>query len=494
MNQEPDFSTDRREQVQTKSFAIYLCGPSPEGKFYVGRSSCFSRRVYNHKNGISYPRANYQDPLLQAAITNYGWNCLEPGIIAQTDIAEEAVRLENLFIAKFNSLFPHGYNSANCTPRFKFGPASKTASFEDASVSEAEIKEAGAKRQSLQVCGVCGSDRFPFVSAACDFCGVGFEFAKSVLAHLVERGTAVDFVLPSKAAVKKSFRASAGAGTLVDLQKGRLGLRKIDEALPHVATGYAARLLPYISTSLKRDVLAQNGTAEFTLGIFRPLEFSPSEASAKIATYRYLRKNRRKMGLNVPSDVIIYAGALFYYGTTKEKQSAVVEALIEQGARPEAISEAKEDAALLLEIKEQHQAELNQYVPQKKSDSFVSKSADGVSITLTLTNPPEIDHAFRDNFFAEDLNYLNQWEGELALLLNHQSPYRKAIFDSLAALRAFVREALKMPPPQRLAYAQGLVSNPRIGFVVEEHAMPLAGTPETNESTYDGETNPTEQE
>ena len=497
MNQEPDFSADRREQIQSKAFAIYLCGPSPEGKFYVGRTRYFSRRVYNHENGITYPRANYQDPLLQAAITKYGWNCLQPGIIAQTDIAEEAVRLEKGFIAEFNSLFPHGYNSANCAPRSKLGPAPKIASFEDVSVSEAEIKEAGLKRQSLQVCGVCGSDRFPFVSEVCDFCGVGFEFAKNVLAHLVERGAVADFVLPSRTAAKKSFRASRGVGTLIDLQKGRLGLRKIDEALPQVATEYAARLLPYIYTSLKRDVLAQKGIGEFTLGTFRPLEFSLAEASAKLATYRYLRKHRREMGFSVASNASVFASALFFYGTTKQTQAAIVEAITERGGGLEEISEAKIEAAFLSEIKlrERHQAELEQYLPQTKSEPLVSISAGVISLRLSLDQPPEIERAFKENLFAGDLDNMCLWEEKLALFLCHPSltPPRMVFFHSFAARRAFVHETLKMSPPQRLAHAQGLVSNPNAGFVVKEHRPPQPVTLEAEECDDDGETNPTEQ-
>jgi hypothetical protein len=113
------------EDVQASAFVIFLCGPSPEGKFYVGQTSDFVRRNRDHQN------ARGECPHYHQAIQRFGWARLRPRIIAQTDIQEEADRLERLFITKYDSLFPNGYNLTLGGRATFYNRPTKVAEFED---------------------------------------------------------------------------------------------------------------------------------------------------------------------------------------------------------------------------------------------------------------------------------------------------------------------------------------------------------------------------
>ena len=463
----------QRTKVQTHAYAIYLCGPSPEGKFYVGKTSNFSRRAKDHKYGVS--RAAEQAPLLQDAISKYGWDCMQPGIISQTDIALEAQHLHSLNVAKFNSRFPDGYNASNDGPSLRGKAAAARKLFEEAIFSEEEIREAGSVRLTTYLCAVCGAENSPLRSDACDGCGLGIAFGREALTHLVQGGAQDSFILPHDKALRKSFRSSSGAELVLELEKSRFGLRRMDDYLPLAVAVYAARLFPYMHLSLKSDLLERRGMGKLLLGKFRVAVGSPGQIKTQVSVFRHLRKHKRELGISFASNVHVFARTMFFYGKTEEKRATLLSTLVERGATLEEITEAKEEETLLSEMREQHKADIRQLLlPKTNSLVLLSEEADeGVSFRLSLKQSPEEKRAFAENIFADDIP-LDSWEGKPVVFLFHSSisPHKVVLFDSLAVRRAFVRQLLKLAPAPRLKHLETLSSDPDLGFEVREWVVP----------------------
>lgn len=88
----------------------------PNDKRYVGITS---RRTYERwQYGYGYERQkNFYE-----AIKSFGWDNIKHEVIAVVDNVEDAVKLENQYIAKYHSADPeHGYNSSDKTIINKYG-------------------------------------------------------------------------------------------------------------------------------------------------------------------------------------------------------------------------------------------------------------------------------------------------------------------------------------------------------------------------------------
>ena len=70
--------------TEPKSYTVYLFGPSPEGKYYVGQTDNFERRLRDHEY------ADGSSPRFHAAINRFGINAIPLKVIAETHDQEEA--------------------------------------------------------------------------------------------------------------------------------------------------------------------------------------------------------------------------------------------------------------------------------------------------------------------------------------------------------------------------------------------------------------------
>lgn len=121
--------------VQTRAFAIYVFGPSPDGRFYVGQTANFVRRYNDHC------KAGGECPEFHKALKAFGTDQFPVAIVAETDVAEEADRLERLYITKFNALIPHGYNLTGGGRAARFEPGAKVVGFEEYPLSAKELSD-----------------------------------------------------------------------------------------------------------------------------------------------------------------------------------------------------------------------------------------------------------------------------------------------------------------------------------------------------------------
>lgn len=75
---------------------------SPEGKWYIGQTvSNVNKRALKGK---------LYKGCFKEAIDKFGWESFEQHILRLCDTQEEADMYERLFIEKYNSLYPNGYN------------------------------------------------------------------------------------------------------------------------------------------------------------------------------------------------------------------------------------------------------------------------------------------------------------------------------------------------------------------------------------------------
>jgi GIY-YIG catalytic domain len=438
-----------RTRVQEKPYVVYLSGPCPKGKFYVGQTADFSRRCRDHKIAAG------GCPQFHAAIKTFGWEHLEPGIIAQTDIAEEADRLEKLFIARFNSLFPHGYNLTTGGRSAAFDPRARISSFEEAFVSEKEIILEGKKRQETHFCQTCGETSY---QAICPRCGVHEHFARVCLQQLVDGGSPESFAIPGSPKIVKSFRASRDVEFLIGIQKSRLSTRRTDDVLPTVASEYFGRLLPYVRQSLKRDVLVGKKLPCFTLGSFRGYAGSKLNATTVIAVERMLRRRRSELGLNSLSNIEVFTEVLRYYGRNKAKEAVSIETLRGRGASEQEIMEALEDAALHRQIEEMHSKELAQLFCGKNCSSAFAATESGLIINLSYVRSPEEEQIYRENLLPNNLGHMGVVGDKPALHVNHEGifPPKTIIFGSLTSRRQFISHALTLSLEKRREFVAGI--------------------------------------
>lgn len=88
-----------------KQYCVYIHKNKINNKVYVG-ITC-QKPIYRWKNGSGYPKST--QPKMYNAIKKYGWDNFEHIIVAESLTYEEASKLEQELILKYDS-FVNGYN------------------------------------------------------------------------------------------------------------------------------------------------------------------------------------------------------------------------------------------------------------------------------------------------------------------------------------------------------------------------------------------------
>ena len=335
--------------IQTRAFAIYVFGPCPEGKFYVGQTENVTRRFGSHL------KAQGECPEFHRAVRLYGLDAFPVQIVAETDVAEEADRLESLFITKFNSLIPHGYNLTIGGRGVRFQSGAKVAGFTEHPVSEDEMRRMaqrmaeGADSECPGIeCPCCGeltNDEFP----SCK-CGVAPEFSRWLLRWMAKGGTLTSLPLADASGLLKRWRASRDADFFLLCEKRGVKGRTISLVAPVAMQKYAARFWPYLESAVRRRCLVKKKLPCYQLGTFRPLPGGKVVEMKKLQIERLLRRNRRELG---PGDANIEVFARIL-GWQKEDSGklfdAVISTFLEHGGSEAEIAEARRRALLYREV------------------------------------------------------------------------------------------------------------------------------------------------
>ena len=335
--------------VQTRAFAIYVVGPSPDGKFYVGQTENISRRFGSHAKALG------ECPEFHKVIKLFGIDAFPIQIVAETDVAEEADRLESLYITKFNSLIPHGYNLTTGGRGVRFQPGVKVAGFTEHPVAEDEIREMaqwmadGADSECPAVeCPCCGeftSDDYP----SCK-CGVAPEFSRRLLRWMAQGGALAGLPLCDDANLVKKWRASRDADFFLLCEKRGVKGRTIAGVGPVAMQKYAARFWPYLECAVRRRCLVRKKLPSYQLGKFRPLSGGKVVEMAKLKIERLLRRNRHELG---PGEPNIEVFARILKGQKKDSGTifdAVIATFVEHGGSETEIAEARRLALLYREV------------------------------------------------------------------------------------------------------------------------------------------------
>lgn len=89
-------------------YVIYVATNLVNGKKYVGQSKEYEVRKKKHKY-YSLPNKKKYYPF-HAAILHYGWENFEWDVPEKNLTLEQSNDLEEIYINKFNSIYPNGYN------------------------------------------------------------------------------------------------------------------------------------------------------------------------------------------------------------------------------------------------------------------------------------------------------------------------------------------------------------------------------------------------
>ena len=310
--------------AQTKAFAVYCFGPCPDGKFYIGQTSSIQKRWSQHK------KANGSSPAFHAALKRFGFENIPFAIIAETDVAEEADRLECLHILKQNSLFPHGYNLTLGGKERRFEPGQKVYGFTEDPVPSADIielaqhvafeTETASFRETKHLAYACpccaGQNDGKLI--LCN-CGVHRDFSKHYLRGIAE-GKIFEEIHPlSDYKTLQSWRKSVDAEFFVYLLKRRSTAVKLVEVLPAAAQRYAISFFPYLLTCLRNRILRQKKKPVYTIGRFIPFKGSKKEAIAAVSAEFFLRKRRKQLG-SFEENVWVFADYFQRFRTTEGLQ------------------------------------------------------------------------------------------------------------------------------------------------------------------------------
>jgi predicted GIY-YIG superfamily endonuclease len=308
---------------QTRAFAIYVFGPSPAGKFYVGQTEDLKRRFGTHL------KAQGECPEFHRAVQLYGLKAFPLQIAAETDVAEEADRLESLFITKFNSLIPHGYNLTLGGRAVRFQPGLKVVGFTEHPVSAEEMRlmaqrmadEAPYESLGLIVCPCCGegtNHQFP----ACR-CGVVPDFSRWILRAMASGCVLANLPLCDDAKLLKKWRASRDSRYFSSMHK------------------YAARFWPYIESAVRRRCLVEKRLPCYQLGQFKPLPGGRIVEMKKSQIKGLLHQSRHQLSQG-EANIKVFAKIL---GWQKEQNGklfdAVISTLLEHGGSEAEIREAR---------------------------------------------------------------------------------------------------------------------------------------------------------
>ena len=439
--------------TEPKSYTVYLFGPSPEGKYYVGQTDNFERRLRDHEY------ADGSSPRFHAAINRFGINAIPLKVIAETHDQEEADRLEIVNISKLNCLWPNGYNMTLGGKATRFDPNAKVEGFKEAEVPEAEIlAEASARLggwRSLGVCPACGRES---LSTPCDSCGVAHGFGETVLAHYITKKGIEAFELPGTGRPAKDFILCRDSDYFIDLVKSKLvRAGKIADIIPIVAIQYASRLLPYIHTSLRRSALVRRGEPTFSLGRFNPCTSNKSDIRWEISIHRHLRRNHKSLGVSFAQSVEVYRWA---FSRIQEGDGSSLyltdHILMKNGASRLELDEAAKDAFLFQRLEAIADEEKKRLLPQEPEPPATPN--DDQSLTFVIRISSESNKVYDENLFADDIAYFSANGEKPQLVLIHQAISPDCIlvveFDNHNLRRDFVNHLASITPSERIPYLQ----------------------------------------
>ncbi len=439
--------------TEPKSYTVYLFGPSPEGKYYVGQTDDFERRIRSHEY------ADGSSPRFHAAIQRFGWDAIPLKVVAEAHDQEEADRLEILNISKYNCLWPNGYNMTLGGKATRFDPKARVEGFKEAEVPEVDILAEARTRlsdwRSLGICPACGRES---LLTPCASCGVAHKFGEAVLAHYVTKESVEAFELPWIGRLARHFRLSRDSDYFIDLVKSRLGSAgKIPDIIPVVAIQYANRLLPYMHASLRRAALVRRGEPTFSLGRFNPCTASKSDIRWEISINRHLRRNHRSLGVSFAQSVEVYRWA---FSRIQESDSSSLfltdQILIKNGASRLELDEAAKDAFVIQRLEVIADEERKKLLPQEPTPPSTPKDEQALVFEITISLEP--NKAYKENIFADQLRYFSANGDKPQLVLIHSAISLDQIlvveFDNHNLRRDFVDHVASITPPERILYLQ----------------------------------------
>lgn len=263
-------------QQQDRDIVIYLAGPCPDGKFYIGQTENFNSRIARHR------QKDGSCPLFHVAIEQFGLDRLNPRIIAQTDSPDEADILERRYIQLFNAMFPHGYNMTPGGRGTQFDPKFRITGFAEMPVSDEELRRAALDEVD------------PGVGPTPDDYG---DRAHHWLVYYIQEAIAagkskenMDFTENTK--LQKLCRELEGFDHYEELATRALGLsrREKRKARPHALKLYAERLFSYVHDSLRVKVLRSRGLPFRHLKPFRPVAESSKQSLKEQQHQEYVHK------------------------------------------------------------------------------------------------------------------------------------------------------------------------------------------------------------
>jgi hypothetical protein len=437
------------ESVQTQSFVVYLFGPCPDGKYYVGQTDDYSRRIRDHRNAAG------GCPKFHDAIRRHGWDAFPVKIITETHFQEEADRLEILYITKHNSLWPDGYNMTLGGRATRFDPDAKIVGFDEAVVSEKEIfVEARERLEGTDdgICPACGRESY---FSPCSSCGVAQGFGNAVLVHLLSGNEIEAFALPGVGKAAKDFRLCSDASYYIDLIKSR-AVRggKLAEVIPLAAIQYAGRLLPYMRASLKRAVLVKCKKPSFSLGRFIAYPGRKADVRLEININRHFRRHHRELGVNSAQSIEVFRSAIVAYsGRDGQSQPLIEQMLLRHGATQAEVDEAGKDAALIQRLNAIGNEEVRKLSPEDAGYTTIFNDERGVGFQISI--PREPSKVFELNLLSGDLTHFSADSNRPEFLLMHKAVTPGHImvvsFDTHSIRRDFVGGLADKPSAERIA-------------------------------------------
>jgi len=376
--------------VQTRAFAIYVFGPCPEGKFYVGQTENVTRRFGSHL------KAQGECPEFHKAVKLHGFDSFPVQIVAETDVAEEADRLESLFITKFNSLIPHGYNLTIGGRGVRFQPGAKVVGFTEHPVSVDEMRfmaqrmADGADSEFPGIeCPCCGGWNDGSF-ASCD-CGVAPEFSRWLLRWMSKGGELANLPLCDDAKFAKEWRKSQDADFFLRCEIRGVKGRTIAIVTPVAMQKYATRFWPYLESAVRRRCLVMKKLPCYHLGKFRPLPGGKIVEMKRLQIERLLRRNRRELS---PGDANIEVFARIL-GWQKEDSGklydTVISTFLEHGGNETEIAEARRRIQFYREVENA----LPNFLFLTSDLAYVSFDGEDLLAYIRFASRPAIEDAVR---------------------------------------------------------------------------------------------------
>lgn len=263
-------------QQQDRAIVIYLAGPCPDGKFYIGQTENFVARMLRHR------QKDGSCPSFHEAIEKFGLDRLNPRIIAQTDSPDEADILERRYIQLFNALFPHGYNMTVGGRATQFDPKMRITGFAEMPVSDDELRQAALDEIEPR-----------FGPTPDDFADRAYQWLVHYIHEAIAAGKSMeDIDLSERPKLQKLCRELEKFDHYEELATRALGLSKREKrkARPHALKLYSERLFGYVKDSLRVKVLRSRGLPFRHLRPFRPVAESSKQSLKEQQHHEYVQK------------------------------------------------------------------------------------------------------------------------------------------------------------------------------------------------------------